>query len=90
MVLRAGNRHESVTSLAAAAVVGSSSRAHQQGPSAGLLLALRPPALQFAVHSVGVLAAAAGPVDPVVAALASLQAALDGRVAEQTGEEYRH
>lgn len=59
-------------------------------PSAGLLLALRPPALQFAVHSVGVLAAAAGPVDPVVAALAGLQAPFDGRVAEQTGEEYRH
>lgn len=61
-----------------------------RGPSAGLLRALRPPALQFAVHSVGVLAAAAGPVDPVVAALAGLQAPFDGRVAQQTGEEYRH
>lgn len=75
-----------MTSIVTVAIVRSASGA----PSAGLLLALRPPALQFAVHSVGVLAAAAGPVDPVVAALASLQAHFDGRVAEQTGEEYRH
>lgn len=48
------------------------------------------PALQFTIHSVGVLAAAAGPVDPVVAALARLETALDRWVAQQTGEEYRH
>lgn len=49
-------------------------------PSGGLPLAVLP-AVQFAVDSVGVLAATAGPVDPVVAALAGLQTALDRRVA---------
>ena len=37
-------------------------------------LGLRRPTLQFAVHSVRVLASAPRPVDPVVAALAGLQA----------------
>lgn len=57
--------------------------------SGRLFQGLRGPALHFAIDSVGVLAAAAGPVDLVVAALARLQAPLDGRVAQQTGEQYR-
>lgn len=62
---------------------------HTHTRSGRLFLGLVGPALQFAIDSVRVLAAAAGPVDLVVAALARLQAPLDGRVAQQTGEQYR-
>lgn len=58
--------------------------------SGGLLRGLGGPALQFAIDSVGVLAAAAWPVDAIVAVLAGLDAAAGGWVAEQAGEERGH
>lgn len=55
--------------------------ANAPGRSGGFVPGVWGPVLQFAIDSVGVLAATAGSVDPVVAALAHLQTALDGRVA---------
>lgn len=60
---------------------GSGAAAH----SRRFTLSPRRAALQPAVHGVGVLAPAAGPVHPVVAAPAQLQAPLGGRVTEQAG-----
>lgn len=53
-----------------------------QGVRSGrFFLVLSVPALQFAIDSVGVLAATARSVYPVVAALACLQTPFDGQVA---------
>lgn len=48
------------------------------------------PALQFAVNSVGVLAAAAGPRQPIMAGVAGFNAAFSGQIAQQAGEQRRH
>lgn len=57
--------------------------------SGGFPLRPRGAAVQLTVDGVGVLAPAAGPVDPVVTAPAQLQAALGGRVTQQAREEQR-
>lgn len=57
--------------------------------SGGFALRPRGAAVQLTVDGVGVLAPAAWPVDPVVAAPAQLQAALGGRVTQQAREEQR-
>lgn len=48
------------------------------------------PALQLAVDGVGVLAAAARPVEAVMEVLGDLHTGLGWRVAEQAGEQRRH